>query len=198
MSNLAEAVQTQAYLEAGYVVTSAPLMVDVGGRRRRARRAPACLIEPQPNDRVLIALCSDESFVISVLERDELKPAEIELPYGLDLRVASGRFRVAAQDGVDITTVGNTKIVSGKLEVTAVEGGLFVQRLRLLAGTVDTVAERISQKVQRAYRFVAGLDQLRAGIIDAKAKSFARLHAKDNIVTADKLVKVDGEQIHVG
>ncbi len=42
------------------------------------------------------------------------------------------------------------------------------------------------------------LDQVKAEHIDYAASASMSLHAQNALVTAEELVKVDGEQIHVG
>jgi transglutaminase/protease-like cytokinesis protein 3 len=60
------------------------------------------------------------------------------------------------------------------------------------------VLERWSQKVKRAYRKVEQIDELRAQNIDYSADQTMSLHSENALVTAEGLVKVDGEQIHLG
>ena len=67
-----------------------------------------------------------------------------------------------------------------------------------MAGLVDTVMERISQKVKRSYRLVEECDYLRSGEVDYRADKNMSLHGDNTMVTAKELVKVDGGQIHLG
>ena len=67
---------------------------------------------------------------------------------------------------------------------------LAIERLLELHGsTID---------VGRVRRTVEELDHVRAEQIDYAAKKTMSLHGDNAIVTANELVKVDGEQIHVG
>jgi Protein of unknown function (DUF3540) len=60
------------------------------------------------------------------------------------------------------------------------------------------VLERCHQRVARSYREVEETDQVKAGQIDYTADTSLQLHAKYALVTADQLVKMDAEQIHIG
>jgi hypothetical protein len=73
-----------------------------------------------------------------------------------------------------------------------------VERLKLLAESVDTTLTRLYQRVKRSYRVVEELDQLKAERIDYEAKELLSLHGKHATITAESLVKVDGDQIHLG
>ncbi len=50
----------------------------------------------------------------------------------------------------------------------------------------------------RAYRFVEEMEHVRAGSIDYAARENVRFHGRNALVTAQQLVKMDGEQIHMG
>jgi hypothetical protein len=73
-----------------------------------------------------------------------------------------------------------------------------IDKLKLFAEHVDSVAERVAARVRRSYRTVEECDQVRAERIDYVAKGTMTLHAENALLTAEELVKLDGEQIHVG
>ena len=177
-----------------------------------AKRAASCLIVPAVGDSVLLVSTERGAFVTAVLEREPGAKSTIALDGDLELRLEKGRFAVAAQEGVDLVSGKDVSVVASGLRVNAVEGNVVLQRLsflggavraeleklKLVASTFDATLERLSQKVKRSYRSVEELDQVRAGSIDYTAKSVMSLHAENALVTAEELVKVDGEQIHLG
>jgi hypothetical protein len=73
-----------------------------------------------------------------------------------------------------------------------------IQRIKLTASSFDSVLERFLQKVGRSYRIISGVDHVRAEQIDYAAKNNASLRAKNAMITAEGLVKLDGDQIHLG
>jgi hypothetical protein len=73
-----------------------------------------------------------------------------------------------------------------------------MEKLRSVTEVLELVAERFSQKAGRSYRTVADVDQLRAGAIDHSATDAMTLGARNTVVTAEQLLKVDAEQIHLG
>jgi hypothetical protein len=215
MPSAAEKIQfSEAFLEDATVVgrEGGAFVVRAGNRRLEARRATGCLVEPEEGDRVLLAWIGDERFVLSVLVREAASPTRLSVEGDMELRVPGGRFIVASQEGIDLTTPGETNVTAGKLNVNAVEGKLVVQTLealgerleasfshaRILAERVDSIFERLHQRVARSYRFVREMDQLRAGHIDYRADHVARVHAENAVITADDVVKVDGAQVHIG
>jgi hypothetical protein len=103
-------------------------------------------------------------------------------------------------------------VVSGAVRVNAVDGNVVLERMsfvatlfraelesaKLIGKTFDSLLERFSQRVKRSYRVVEESDHLRAAQIDYAAKKSMSLHAENALLTAEELVKIDGDQIHLG
>ena len=151
--------------------------------------------------------------MLAVLERRSDAPARVRLLGGdARLEVPDGRLSLSSPVGVDIVSGEQLRLVSRELDVVADEGRLTVANLvartkTLLArsGAVDaafdvleTAAERVTSRVKRSYRFVEDADVTRAGSIDTRAKESFVMRAKDALVNAKRLVRLDGEQIHLG
>jgi hypothetical protein len=178
-----------------------------------ARRAVSCLVEPEAGDRVLVAgLEGDEFWLLAVLEREGGGAVRLAPEGDLELRLSKGRFSVAAQGGIDLATGGDIAVASGSLDVhtdrARVTAGVMeylgatlsaeVERLKVFAIRCEELFETLSQRVKRSYRTVSERDQLRAEQIDYAARENLSLHGKNAVVTARELVKLDGEQIHLG
>lgn len=179
----------------------------------RARRATSCLVDPVPDDRVLVvSSAAGEAFVLAVLERPGDEPLELRADRDLRIKLPSGRFVVAAADGVDLVSPKEINIVTGELEVNAQSGSVFfeklaylgtlanvdVEKVRTVAGVLEQVVDRISQKVKRSYRFVEEVDLTRANEIDMRAKENVHVRGHNALMTAEVLVKMDAKQIHLG
>lgn len=179
----------------------------------RAKRAVSCLIEPESGDTVaLLTTQAGACYVTAVLEREAGATGRIVADGDLEIQLRSGHFTVAAQEGVNLITTNEVSIVGSALRVHAQEGNVVIDRLsflgafaraevekiKVVAGSLDQVLDRFSQRVKRSFRHVEELDQVKAEHIDYAAKSSMSLHAENALITAEELVKVDGEQIHVG
>ena len=162
---------------------------------------------------MLVAALEDGTvYVLAILEREEGQATAISVDGDLTVQLPNGRFSVAAQEGVNLISGKDVAIVTGGLEVNAVRGSFAVEHLsflgtflqaniekaKLVAGSLDSSLERLSQRVKLSYRFVDEIDQVRADQIDYAAKKSLSLHARNAMVTAEELVKLDGEQIQVG
>lgn len=178
----------------------------------RARRALSCLVEPEPEDTVLLAGERERPYVIAVLERAESSPLRLMVDGDCELGVRNGRFSIAAENGMDLVSQKDIGISAAELDVHATRGSVFfgklsyfgqklfsqVSRVRLVAGVLDAVMESVSQTVKRSYRTVAEIDHLRSGEIDYRAEQNMSLHGRNALVSAEELVKMDGGQIHLG
>lgn len=194
-------------------VTGATFGIRVGPSVYTAGRARSCLVEPSLGDTVLVAVAtSGRAWVLAVLEGDDASPTRVAVDGDLELHTKQGRFSVTAPEGVGIVSGKDVSVVSGKVEVNAVEGGVVlekltffaraahteVEKLRSVALAIDRVAERVMERVKRSYRTVEELDRVDARQIDYAARHMMSLRAENAVVTAQQLVKVDGAQIHVG
>ncbi|MBI4956205.1 MAG: DUF3540 domain-containing protein [Myxococcales bacterium] len=216
MDNLARNVEWQAATsETGVVARVVGREVWVRGGREtvRAERATSCLVEPEEGDFVLYCtLGSGAAYVLAVLEREPGQKLRIAPEGDVELEVGSGRLRLAARDGIDLATEKDTAITARELRVAAGKATFAVaalsylgrlvdvrmERARVVAQGIDTVADRVMARVKRAYRFVEELDVKRADRIDHRAERDYRLAAENALVTAAELVKLDGQQIHLG
>jgi hypothetical protein len=178
-----------------------------------ARRAVSCLVEPVAGDRVLVAGDPHEDlFIIAVLERREPSTIRVVVEGDLSLGLPSGRFSIAAANGIDLVSARDMSMTSSELTVRSPKGSIFFENLtymgmrflaeiegiKLLGSFFDTVMERINQKVKRSYRTVEELDTVRSGQIDYRAEKNMSLRGRNALVTARELVKIDGDQIHLG
>ena len=177
-----------------------------------ARRAASCLLVPQVGDRVLVAMeARGDAYVLAVLDRRDEGKATLEVAGEVVLR-ATEKLTIAASQGVDVVggasvrlaaasvevTSFQTRLTSHALEVVGEAVGAELGRVKLLAKSVDGLMERLSQRVKRSFRYVEEMDQVKARHLDYSAEQVAHFRGETAVVSAADLVKVNGEQIHVG
>jgi len=180
----------------------------------RAARAVGCLVAPEADDTVLVAVASSgAAWVLSVLDRpDEEAPTEVRVEGDLHLGSSRGHVKVDGAEGVSLRSRGALSLASRLLEVHAIDARAFADRLKLtgtaaevgvdalrtVASRVEQVAERLSQRIERSYRFIQELDVTRAHQIDMRAQETVHVRSKNTMMASDDLVKVDAGQIHLG
>ncbi|NUP06022.1 MAG: DUF3540 domain-containing protein [Polyangiaceae bacterium] len=175
------------------------------------RRAAGCLLEPKVGDKVLWARQGTESFILSVLTRGSDAQAVLSVEGDVELRARRGKVAVVGEREVEVSSGGEvsinapsvtvrslaTKLLSASVSVVGQALDANLEKVRVVAGIVDSRLERLSQTLKRSYRRVEEVDQVKAGQIVMSAEGNASLHADNTLMTANKLVKLNGEQVHI-
>jgi|SRR5690606_7966448 len=178
-----------------------------------ARRALSCLIEPQVGDRVLLSRAGDDvCFILGILERTRADVTTLDFTGDTRIQTRAGRLQITAGEGLDIGSAGELNLAAARCELAADEARLHVTRaavsgasaevhwekLRIIAGAIDTIADRVSQRLKRCYRWVEDIDQLKAGQLFYFVKNVLTLRSKHSSMTAKGEMKIDGERVHMG
>lgn len=207
-------IRSEPWLEEATVVRASggTFVVRTEHAECEAKRARSCLVAPEEGEEVLVSFGrGGRCFVLAVLEPEGGKTG-IAVDGDLDIKVASGRFRVTAAKGVELASGKDVSVVGNELSITAIEGNVVVQKLsylgtllrgevetiKTIASTCDSVFERVSQRVKRSFRVVDDIDQVRAHSINYAAETNMMLRAENAVVSAEQLVKVDAKQIQLG
>ncbi len=178
-----------------------------------ARTAVSCLVQPMSGDRVAIwSPGGDEAFIIAVLERLTNTGTALHLHGDLDMHISDGRFTVTADKGISLDA---QQELSLKADVVSLFAGKWrsvfsewlcagrdiitrAASVSVIANTASSVVDRLVQRSRNSLREVEELDQAHCGQMDYSADHTMSLRAKNTLVTAEKLVKADGDQIHLG
>lgn len=187
--------------------------VRVGSTHYAAKRAKSCLVAPSLGDEVLLSFGRGGGFILAVLEGNETNPVtKLEVDGDLELHLGTGKLDVKAAHGLSLSSGSELNLVGRSLSVSALQGTIFVEQLEHLGtrfkaeveamrvvGTVcDSFFERVSQRVQRSYRTVEDIDQLKANKVDYAAETTLALRAKHAVVHAEEICKVDAGQVQLG
>jgi hypothetical protein len=198
-------------------------VIDVDGRRCRvrtargeeldARVAASCLVQPCAGDEV--ALLAPEgaasAYVWAVLERAEQGPIPIAAPGGLSVSAPAGSVVLSAEriellsrrrlgltgSDVDVEARG-LRFAFGELQAVGARAALSVESIRSVGKSLTLLLERTLTRVRRSYRVVEELEQLTGRQLDYKLSENASVRAKNSLITAQDLVKLDAKQLHLG
>ncbi|MCJ8501783.1 DUF3540 domain-containing protein [Desulfatitalea alkaliphila] len=178
-----------------------------------ARRAVSCLLAPRAGDRVLAALdAQGNAWVLAILERETTDAQQIALEGDVQLKVDGGRLSILARDGLEVETARDIRTLSGTLDVRSIQAAVHLQEGELQAGrlsgrvgalhwianTVNSLVERMTQRVKRLYRTVDEFEQAKIGRMDYRIDKLLSFRSRYTVMTAKEDVKVDGERIHIG
>jgi Protein of unknown function (DUF3540) len=170
------------------------------------RRAASCQLLPAVGDKVLVSgTLPDQAYVIAVLERASDAPLQTALGEGVTLSVsAPGKLSIATTqllqlESDEMVLKGRKGLVSfSQLKTIVGEAVLGLRQGRLFGDLFETSLSRLSQVLGNSQRVVQGLDHTRAGNIDCQADETIHIHGRNVLADASKLIRVDGEQVHIG
>ncbi len=177
-----------------------------------AIRSVSCLVRPMPGDEVLLSMDQHgRTFVLAVLERQESLDTELDF---------AGKVRLCAQGDVDIAAANDLALLAGehcmvagrRLDVLAEDGEAKVgkmrfignilhaqvQALNVVAGNVENVFIRLTQRFKDMFRYVEDHSEVQAGSARYLVDETLTMHSKNAVHMAEEVVKVDGEQVHLG
>ncbi|NMJ43772.1 DUF3540 domain-containing protein [Roseomonas sp. JC162] len=166
------------------------------GREEPALRAFSCLVDPAPDDLVLVGDAEGEAYILAVLARRGDAPMRLAMPGGATIAAPDGRLTLDA--GTLDLRAGATEVTTRSLDVTAGRTAASLGRVALLAEAIETIAQRIVGRFRRSLRIVEDSEQVRARDIDQRASG--HLHLRGDAVTLQgtALVKLRADQIHLG
>ncbi len=170
----------------------------------RALRATGCLLVPARGDKVLLALCPQEAYILCVLARAasgagtpeaEERPC-LELPPDAMLS-ASGRLRLRADE---LELEGRERLaLTGR--VVRLAGELLTQtfsRLETAVTYLGLTAGRCIAFFGRRTTRVEDLDEIRAGRMRLASRTALRVRAENASLRAEKNLDLDGDHINLG
>ncbi|MCA9644502.1 MAG: DUF3540 domain-containing protein [Polyangiaceae bacterium] len=174
-----------------------------------ALRALSCLVEPQPGDDVLVAASPGRHYVLAVLERGSTQPVELVVDQDLVITSKGGGVELRGRNVA--LEAGETELRTGRFRLTTASAEVFthalswlgglaeldVKKVRTVAEVAESVVDRVSQTFGRVYRKVEDFEHVRAKRIDQRAE-LMNLRGKNAMLTAEQLVKLDADQVHLG
>lgn len=178
-----------------------------------ATLAASCLLRPECGDRVLVSGASvDDSYVIAVLERAGGSAQHLQFSGDTVLSVDGGSLRLAGSERVDVQAgtavvvtaievqmrASRAQLIFGELSAIGRAWNGTLGHLRLVGEAMDSVVQRVTQHAKNSLRTVEETDQVRSGVIDYRADGNVQLQGQNTLINARELVKLNGDQVHIG
>lgn len=179
--------------------------VAADGMQLRCQRAASCLLRPEVGDTVLVSgPDAQRLYLTAVAEQADPAASRIDVDGDMTLASAHGTITVESATQLHLRSqqlkleaadadckVGRTRYQGEDLQAT-------VLNIRVIGRLYEAVMDRLVHLSRSAFRMTDGVEQVRAGRIDYQAEESVRVHAKDTLVTAKRLAKIDAKQIHMG
>ena len=178
--------------------------------RHKAQKAFGCLLEPEVQDKVLVALVRmGEAYILSVLKREDPHASVVFqgdariVTQGGDLGLSAARVRILGRE-IKLSSLllglsaGRARAELGELAVSGRTLRGRFETVHLAARTLHSFVDRAVERLGRSYRFVEGLDQTVAGRLTCLVKDALLMKGRRSSLLADKKIKIDADKIHLG
>ena len=178
-----------------------------------AKRAFSCVVNPEAGDKVMYSRDHKEQYyVLAIVERPLQQSARLSFQGDVAIESVQGEILITGQSGLQIASAESIALVSNQVNVIAKKGLIniddaivtgekassHISRLSVFAKSIDTVADRLSQKLKNSFRVIEGVDQTKAGDVLTTIKNLFSLRARQSAIIAKKDIKIDAERIHMG
>lgn len=175
--------------------------------------AASCLLRPECGDKVLVSGASaDECYVIAVLERVGGSAQHLQFSGDTVLSVDGGSLRLAGSEQLELHAGTAVSVAAAEVRMRASKAQLVfgelsaigrvwngtLGHLRLVGELLDSVMQRVTQHTRHSLRTVEETDQVRSGLIDYRADGNVHLQGQNTLINARELVKLNGDQVHIG
>jgi hypothetical protein len=151
-------------------------------------------------------------YLTAVAEQADASMSRIDTEGSMTLAANRGEVSIEADTQLTLKGRQSVRIGTSRLALDAAEADCRVGRLdyegadveakvlnvRVIGRLYEAVVDRLVQLSRSTFRMTDGVEQVRAGRLDYQAEEMLRVHAKNTFVTAERVVKVDARQIHVG
>ena len=193
--------------ESGWIVQIDPVT------RLIASRAESCLLEPRVGDKVWFVREAGSSYLLAVLERRESdRPATLSIDGDVELLARGGSLKLKAETDMGIEASKHVELKTQSFRLRAKVGHVLLDECTSLfksltnhftestrvGGALETLVDRVRTHSKSSVRSVEGLDMHRSGSLVQRAETTAHLEARHAMVNGTELVKLDGQQIHLG
>lgn len=177
----------------------------------RGKKAAGCLLEPEENDTVLVLRNSAAGvFILSVLERGGAD-SRVVLPADSTLSTEDGKLQITA-DTLLLSGERSAALEAPEISIEGVRGNLSclhlslnasaadakIGKISLVSAVIDTISDRITQRVRDCFRRVSRMDSTKAGQVSIRTENRFDLQADSASIQAVAEVKIDGDKIHLG
>lgn len=185
-------------------VTGERCVVQDEAGTREAARAVSCLIQPQPEDEVLVVTSGRRIFILAVLTRAGLGDATLTLPdraASLAIEAPSIALNATARLGLEAPEVAVTSrrfhLVTDVLTQVSRLASVIGDALTTVVGRQSTVAQRIEVTSQERNTAIAGIDSERIGTHLSQTELTTVSAAVETHLARDD-IRLDAKRVTIG
>lgn len=182
------------------------------GPVEEARVAFSCLVQPMPDDLVLVSKpTSGECYILSILERSEKQNMTLAFPGDATIHTG-GELTAMSCKSISLAAAENMNCISKQAihksnnaiidytECTAKGNALQISfnTIKTISHLMTDIVGQYIGKMKNYIRHTEKYDQIKAGQMGRKADGVYTMDSSYTIMVSKKDTKIDGERIHMG
>jgi len=161
-----------------------------------AQQAFGCPFTPIKDDFVMFVRSANRGiFIVNILQRKHAQSALIENEHGISLQ-SGQKIDISASD-INMTST-NTQVTSQQYSHTSQKLDIKSESTQFYSRTVESISERLVQKVRDSFKVIERLEQVNAQDIIQNIKNAFIQRSRQVDISAKSDVKINGERIHMG
>lgn len=145
----------------------------------KARQALSCLLVPQTGDIVLYWLDGDQAWILNVLSAAQHQGRDVSLPQQQDIRINTQNLVVNASEKITFNAMHEFNI-------------------NVALGKLNQCARSMYQMVQESFVQITKHYINKSEYLDLQAEKLLKSHATQQLITAEKDIKMDADRINMG
>ncbi len=199
--------ENQPYLEYGTVMEEGENpVVETDAGSYKASIAASCFMRPCKDDSVLVSLDGDGAcYILAVLLRNSRGEIENDLYFkgNVNLHAEGGTLSLSASEGVSVASdrmsiaAREGEMAFGEFTVTGSSLSTEIGAIRTVAGKVEHIFQRLTERLIDAFRFVKDHEEVQTGSTRYVVETNLSMHSKNAMHTAEELVSINAEQINL-
>lgn len=186
--------------------------VQCDGADWRCARALSCLVEPQIGDEVLVSGPDRHRvFLLAIIARPESTAVTLSVTGDMTIRSEAGAVNVHSAMLTHIHSNQAVKLTAPRHEQENDSASMKIGQMHYLGKQLDAVlgstdffsnviglmSDSFKSVARLCFRHVKEVDHVRAQTIDYEAEKLTRVHGGYTTLTAQEVMKINGDQIHM-
>jgi hypothetical protein len=161
-----------------------------------AQQAFGCPFTPIVDDFVMFVRSANRGiFIVNILQRKHAQCAVIENEHGIALH-SNKKIDIAANN-INMTSK-ITQVTNQQYSQTSQTLDIKSDSTQFYSRTVESITERLVQKVKDSFKVIERLEQVTANDIIQNIKNAFIQRSRQVDISAKSDVKINGERIHMG
>ncbi len=161
-----------------------------------AQQAFGCPFTPITDDFVMFVRSANRGiFIVNILQRKHAQCAVIQNDHGITLQ-SNQKIDIAANN-INMASV-STQVISQQYSHTSQKLDIKSDSTQFYSRTVESISERLVQKVKVSFKVIERLEQVNAQDIIQNIKNAFIQRSRQVDISAKSDVKINGERIHMG